>query len=109
MWANQAAYLFCRSLTSQTGLTYKDCDVDIDEGDRLVSEYIAPEAKQTDRPGLLHGVGGFGGLFDLTQLNYKNPVIVSGTDGVGTKLLVRLCFASVPIWYDVLCSMIDCR
>ena len=53
-----------------------------------MSDFIAPEAKQTDRPGLLHGVGGFGGAFDLTQLDYKEPVLISGTDGVGTKLLV---------------------
>ncbi|OQV21677.1 Trifunctional purine biosynthetic protein adenosine-3 [Hypsibius exemplaris] len=73
---------------TQAGLTYKACDVDIDEGDRLVSEFIVPEAKQTGRVGLLEGVGGFGGLFDLTPLNYKEAVLVSGTDGVGTKLLI---------------------
>ena len=85
----QLSRKFSRSMTSQSGLTYKDCDVDIDEGDRLVNDFIVEEAKKTDRTGLLHGVGGFGGLFDLAQLDYKNPVIVSGTDGVGTKLLVR--------------------
>jgi phosphoribosylformylglycinamidine cyclo-ligase len=66
--------------------------VDIDEGDRLVSDFIVPQAKQTNRPGLLHGVGGFGGMFDLTQLDYKDAVLVSGTDGVGTKLLVQCTF-----------------
>ena len=51
---------------------------------------IIQSAKSTERPGFLHGIGGFGGVFDLTQLpQYKEPVLVSGTDGVGTKLLVK--------------------
>ncbi|XP_055350451.1 trifunctional purine biosynthetic protein adenosine-3-like [Paramacrobiotus metropolitanus] len=71
-----------------TALTYKKCSVDIDEGDRLVEEYIVPLARGTHRTGLYEGVGGFGGLFDLQKLNYKEPVLVSGTDGVGTKILI---------------------
>jgi phosphoribosylformylglycinamidine cyclo-ligase len=68
-------------------LTYRDAGVDIDEGDRLV-ELIKPHAKPTMRPEVLAGIGGFGGLFALDVGKYKQPVLVSGTDGVGTKLKV---------------------
>lgn len=67
-----------------TSITYKDAGVDIDVGDELV-ERIKPFAKKTIRPGVLAGIGGFGAMFELAQ-KYKNPVLVSGTDGVGTKL-----------------------
>lgn len=65
-------------------LTYKDAGVDIDAGDQLV-ENIKPFAKRTMRPEVLAGIGGFGGLVEVSK-KYKNPVMVSGTDGVGTKL-----------------------
>ncbi|MBK9518891.1 MAG: phosphoribosylformylglycinamidine cyclo-ligase [Anaeromyxobacter sp.] len=68
-------------------LTYRDAGVDIDEGDRLV-ELIKPHARPTMRPEVLAGIGGFGGLFALDVAKYKQPVLVSGTDGVGTKLKV---------------------
>ncbi|MGC3997045.1 MAG: phosphoribosylformylglycinamidine cyclo-ligase [Anaeromyxobacter sp.] len=68
-------------------LTYRDAGVDIDEGDRLV-ELIKPHAKPTLRPEVLAGIGGFGGLFALDVKKFKEPVLVSGTDGVGTKLKV---------------------
>jgi phosphoribosylformylglycinamidine cyclo-ligase len=68
-------------------LTYRDAGVDIDEGDRLV-ELIKPFARPTLRPEVLAGIGGFGGLFALDVKKYKEPVLVSGTDGVGTKLKV---------------------
>jgi phosphoribosylformylglycinamidine cyclo-ligase len=68
-------------------LTYRDAGVDIDEGDRLV-ELIKPHAASTNRPGVMGGLGGFGGLFALTPGRYREPVLVSGTDGVGTKLKV---------------------
>ena len=68
-------------------LTYRDAGVDIDEGDRLV-ELIKPYARPTLRPEVLAGIGGFGGLFALDVKKYKEPVLVSGTDGVGTKLKV---------------------
>ena len=68
-------------------LTYKDAGVDIDEGDRLV-EMIKPFARPTLRPEVLAGIGGFGGLFALDLKKWKEPVMVSGTDGVGTKLKV---------------------
>jgi phosphoribosylformylglycinamidine cyclo-ligase len=67
--------------------TYRDAGVDIDEGDRLV-ELIAPMAKATARPEVLGDIGGFGGLFALNPGKYQEPVLVSGTDGVGTKLKV---------------------
>ena len=65
-------------------LSYRDAGVDIDAGDRLV-ENIKPFAKRTMRPEVLAGIGGFGALFEISK-NYRNPVLVSGTDGVGTKL-----------------------
>jgi phosphoribosylformylglycinamidine cyclo-ligase len=68
-------------------LTYRDAGVDIDEGDRLV-ELIKPHARPTLRPEVLAGIGGFGGLFAIDVKKYKEPVLVSGTDGVGTKLKV---------------------
>ncbi len=69
-------------------LSYKDAGVDIDAGDALV-ERIKPLAKRTLREGVLSGLGGFGALFEVPK-RYQEPVLVSGTDGVGTKL--RLAF-----------------
>ena len=68
-------------------LTYRDAGVDIDEGDRLV-ELIKPHARATLRPEVLAGIGGFGGLFALDLGRWRQPVLVSGTDGVGTKLKI---------------------
>jgi phosphoribosylformylglycinamidine cyclo-ligase len=69
---------------SQTPLSYKDAGVDIVAGDALV-ERIKPLAKKTMREGVLAGIGGFGALFEVPK-RYTEPVLVSGTDGVGTKL-----------------------
>jgi phosphoribosylformylglycinamidine cyclo-ligase len=66
-------------------LTYRDAGVDIDAGDRLV-ESIKPFARKTLRKGVLAGIGGFGALFELARGRYREPVLVAGTDGVGTKL-----------------------
>src|SRR5512134_836758 len=65
-------------------LSYRDAGVDIDAGDALV-EAIKPFAKRTMREGVLGGIGGFGALFEISK-KYREPVLVSGTDGVGTKL-----------------------
>ncbi len=70
--------------SSQTPLTYRDAGVDIDAGNELV-ERIKPLVKRSFRPEVMGGLGGFGALFDLSA-KYKEPVLVSGTDGVGTKL-----------------------
>ncbi|TXI10069.1 MAG: phosphoribosylformylglycinamidine cyclo-ligase, partial [Polynucleobacter sp.] len=66
------------------GLSYRDAGVDMEAGDALV-ERIKPMAKKTMRDGVLAGIGGFGALFEVPK-RYKEPVLVSGTDGVGTKL-----------------------
>jgi phosphoribosylformylglycinamidine cyclo-ligase len=71
-------------LTSKKPITYRDAGVDIDAGDALV-EAIKPFAKKTMRPEVLAGIGGFGALAEIPK-KYREPVLVSGTDGVGTKL-----------------------
>jgi len=73
---------------TQAPLSYRDAGVDIDAGDALV-ERIKPLARRTMREGVLAGIGGFGALFEVPK-RYKEPILVSGTDGVGTKL--RLAF-----------------
>ena len=65
-------------------LSYRDAGVDIDAGDAFI-DVIKPVAKRTQREGCMSGLGGFGALFQVPQ-NYKEPILVSGTDGVGTKL-----------------------
>jgi len=70
-------------------LSYRDAGVDIDAGNSLV-ERIKPIVKATFRPGVLGGLGGFGALFELPLERYREPVLVSGTDGVGTKLKLAL-------------------
>ncbi len=70
-------------------LSYRDAGVDIDAGNRLVDR-IKPHARRTLRSGVLGGLGGFGALFELPLDRYRQPVLVSGTDGVGTKLKLAL-------------------
>ena len=73
--------------TPKTPLSYRDAGVDIEAGERLV-EAIGPLAKATARAGVMGGLGGFGALFDLKASGYEDPILVSGTDGVGTKLML---------------------
>jgi phosphoribosylformylglycinamidine cyclo-ligase len=73
----------------QNGLTYAGAGVDIDAGNALV-EAIKPLAKATRRPGAEAGLGGFGALFDLKAAGYDDPLLVSTTDGVGTKLKIAI-------------------
>ena len=75
--------------SAPTPITYRDAGVDIDAGDALV-ERIKPFAKRTMRPEVLAGIGGFGALVEIGK-RYREPVLVAGTDGVGTKL--KLAFA----------------
>lgn len=74
---------------TKNGLTYADAGVNIDEGDRLVDR-IKPLVKATRRIGADGSIGGFGGAFDLKAAGFKDPVLISGTDGVGTKLRIAI-------------------
>lgn len=74
---------------SASGLTYQDAGVDIDAADALIAR-IAPAAAATRRPGADAELGGFGGLFDLKAAGYSDPILVSSTDGVGTKLKLAI-------------------
>ncbi len=75
--------------SSQASLSYLDSGVDIDAGNELV-ERIKPAIKSTQREGSVGSIGGFGGLFELPLDRYRNPLLVSGTDGVGTKLRLAI-------------------
>ncbi|MBE7211321.1 MAG: phosphoribosylformylglycinamidine cyclo-ligase [Gluconacetobacter diazotrophicus] len=74
---------------SARGASYRAAGVDIAAGDALV-DAIKPAARATDRPGTMGGLGGFGALFDLKAAGFRDPVLVSSTDGVGTKLMVAI-------------------
>ncbi|HEY3425886.1 MAG TPA: AIR synthase related protein, partial [Negativicutes bacterium] len=80
-----------------TNLTYKDSGVDIDAGNRAV-ELMKKHVRGTYRPEVLGDIGGFGGLFALNITKYSQPVLVSGTDGVGTKL----CLAFMADRHDTI-------
>lgn len=77
------------SNSTSTGVSYRDAGVDIDAGNRLV-EQIKPHAKRTLRPEVIGGLGGFGALFKIPLHKYTKPVLVAGTDGVGTKLKLAM-------------------
>ncbi len=74
---------------ASSSISYRDAGVDIDAGNRLV-DFIKPLAQRTHRPGVLGGLGGFGALFELPLDRFREPVLVSGTDGVGTKLKLAI-------------------
>ena len=76
-------------LNSTSGMTYADAGVDIAAGNQLVDQ-IKPLVARTRRPGVLGSIGGFGGLFELPIDRYQQPVLVSGADGVGTKLRLAI-------------------
>jgi phosphoribosylformylglycinamidine cyclo-ligase len=73
----------------RNGLTYAQAGVDIDAGNRMV-ELIKPLVRSTARPGADAEIGGFGGLFDLKRTGFRDPILVAGTDGVGTKLVIAI-------------------
>jgi phosphoribosylformylglycinamidine cyclo-ligase len=73
----------------KNGLTYAQSGVDIDAGSRMV-ELIKPLVRATARPGADAEIGGFGGLFDLKRAGFKDPILVAGTDGVGTKVMIAI-------------------
>ncbi|PHS70237.1 MAG: phosphoribosylformylglycinamidine cyclo-ligase [Methylophaga sp.] len=75
--------------STTTSLSYRDAGVDIEAGNALVDR-IKPLAAKTKRPGVMAGLGGFGSMFELPLDRYKQPVLVSGTDGVGTKLRLAI-------------------
>ena len=75
--------------TRNEHLTYRAAGVDIDAGDALV-DAIKPLARATHRSGVLGGIGGFGALFDLKAAGFRDPILVSSTDGVGTKLRIAI-------------------
>lgn len=77
------------NVENKSSLNYKDAGVDIVAGNALI-ERIKPIAAKTRTAGVMAGLGGFGSLFELPLDRYKNPVLVSGTDGVGTKLKLAI-------------------
>jgi phosphoribosylformylglycinamidine cyclo-ligase len=76
-------------MTERPPLTYRDAGVDIDAGEELV-ERIKPRVARTHRPEVLAGIGGFGAMIEIPQGRWKRPVLVAGTDGVGTKLRLAI-------------------
>ena len=89
-------------------VTYKKSGVSIKQADKLINK-IRPLTKRTLNKNVLSDIGGFGALYDISKLNYKNPVLVSGSDGVGTKLKIALDlknFDGIGIDLVAMCVMI---
>ena len=76
-------------MTERTSLTYRDAGVDIDAGEELVNR-IKPRVARTLRPEILAGIGGFGAMIEIPEGRWRRPVLVAGTDGVGTKLRLAI-------------------
>jgi len=103
-WCQQERLL---KMAGLKGITYADAGVNISEGDRFV-EKIKPYAKATARPGSNCDLGGFGGLFDLAKAGYTDPILVSGTDGVGTKLkLAHTCKIHHTVGIDLVAMNVN--
>ena len=77
------------SSKAKKGMSYKECGVNIDEGNRFVSK-IKKVVTSWHRPEVMRGIGGFGGLFDISKFGYKEPILVTSIDGVGTKLSIAM-------------------
>ncbi len=75
--------------STENSLSYRDAGVDIDAGNRLI-ERIKPHAASTRRPGVMDSLAGFGAMFELPLDRYREPILVSGTDGIGTKLKLAI-------------------
>ncbi len=93
-------------MSTPKSYTYRDAGVDIDAGDALV-ERIKPRVARTLRPEVLAGIGGFGALVELPVGRYRRPVLVSGTDGVGTKLRLAIesgCHDTIGIDLVAMCA-----
>lgn len=93
-------------MTDKTSLSYKDAGVDIDAGNALV-ERIKGVAKRTRRPEVMGGLGGFGALCRIPA-GYREPILVSGTDGVGTKLRLAIDLKKTRYrWYRSGCNVCE--
>uniref|UniRef100_A0A8C2WJY2 Trifunctional purine biosynthetic protein adenosine-3 n=1 Tax=Cyclopterus lumpus TaxID=8103 RepID=A0A8C2WJY2_CYCLU len=94
-------------LNQRRGLTYKDSGVDIAAGNKLV-DMIKPLAKATSRAGCNAELGGFAGLFDLKAAGFVDPILVSGTDGVGTKLkIAQACGQHCALGQDLVAMCVN--